>query len=1859
MALTAEQQRELMLRLANRAAERNIPPERIDAALREWNSRIEAGEDVFSGLISRAREINTARKEFNQPTPEWAPSISQEANRVPGSPSPVIQNRNNARLKAWEYEQEADKYREQGVPLDDIRNASINAQSAAARALIGAGVGAGQLVDPVGSAVGRNQAAQDAAFGTIDRLREGERTRVSRGGGGLLGSLAGGFATLGLGGLTSGQDVLAESGTLPQALAAQAVDTAAVEAGLLAGKLVPNAGTLTRMGAQGAASAATGVGARAAKNEFVPLALRQDPFDPEAVAGDIGGGMAGGLFPNKPRARAPEITPRTGDPATDAGIAATESLMRKPSSPPRDVDFGEVDPSKPFRQGFELPRRDFSTTPRETVDASAFVNEPRKQDDIERAYAQRLQERRALEDAAYAQRDVSDRALYQELPGIEPTEPVRGAAQQDVPRGVPLDADQLSVLRDQLRQREEPAPEAPPSVPQPFSPSFAPDPRNAAYGVKPTELVDAPLPDVAHLNQKPRKITPSADWTYDRTRPLAEQVPPEVRAQVDADNTAARAVVDEQVQVARPFSGAPDSPPPRLLGNLSRQMEDVFNTNNVPYAVRDAYEAGSLRTGDALGAFMDDPDGMYQGADQFKGLVRHLAGLGDQLGGMDSPVVRLDLSDARHADAFERNDKPASAGGFFDRDTNTIYMLTDTPTPSLLVHEVAHAITTRVLDMGSRDKLTGPARQAYTEFSTTFDSLKPQLEKLAGGQTDKAYGLQNLYEYMSEFYSNPRFRESLRAFKLSPENVQGLGLGRLAIAKMRNLYDATVKFVRQSLGLPERAESALDVLFTAQQRFTDAVDPQTAARSRAENSGGPAVPGPRIEEAGIVPRAVADAARIAAVGDGLVPQVRQAKEIASGTRAVGVEKANVIGNVFQRETKNMAAEGRKAFLANIDTAIKNADKPEGLEALKRVEAVSPAFGQVVRDFANGRFDGAMLYRDNILSNPNATAVDKALAQTVYETANSWLHRAYLQNERPELGPLKIKLAEKAAAKIARGAAPFNREKAALGQLEAVKSWARDKFLPTDLSKLNATQLEDLFKFYTNKSVHEVAPLETFGDANPKELRKAFMRGEIEKIMAKNGSPDEAVNQIVNALAGVSTSVPAARYFKNLREGSDVKATREPVPEALRKFWGEIENPVARMMVSTINQASINGQMSALRTLRKEGMGTLFHEGIGHKDATEILEGDKMGPLQGLRTTPNVKSALDSMVQAGVFLGPWTGVFLADPTGRGALAKVGAQAAGTLQKVMTARKYAQVVGNVIGRFVINGAGSVLQAVSNGNVNPVYLAQGIADMPKLINLSKKTSLDPQIAKYLKYGIAEASNIEDTYSPQAKQVLTHLADEGAFLKPDTLPQAIAAGIKAVGARGKDAARLVSEVYGAADLWSKLANFRAEEAFWTDYNAKHGGIEDVPRFVADRINNTNITPRRASPVAKVSDFVGASTFLPYSTEVLRTAYNNLAYGFSDLREGVSKGRPELIAHGAKRVLGTSAAIGLGTKALGAVVSGGLGVLGVAASMMGDDDERRKYLGKSQFGSGSSPMVIKDTSGKEYTLEAGSLNPYDPAAKPITTLIKALGKSDPKEQLDGLKEAQRAFTGMLSQNSAWGLMSRAISGDTPSIAKSNPRYYNAVLEHLVNDGGLSVQDANRAINASQIGTPKGATEAYKGLTEDTDRPIKTLMALGTGVNRFDVAKNIENYDGPKFQADLLKAKRGYSDMLKADFQVREDRVEDAFKGALKNVVEPYAFLKSAVAAAKAQGKSEADVIKSLKLGRVPSRAVRSIVNGESPSVGLILADIQEDIRRDMLRDPSEETSARAIRNRKMLEDLVKKYGSMTIDDAVSDDYGE
>lgn len=1866
MAYTAEQQRELLLRMANAAAAKGVPAERIDAKLKEFNTRIESGEDIFSGVLDRARELTQTKRNFNKATPSWAPSVGMEADNLRMSPNKMYAGGYNPDQEAAANLSADKAVQEQANPggFLGFANSAINAGSSAARTLLAAGQTLSELQNPA------TMLSRDATFKTIEDLQKGEETRGSSGPGSVAGSFVGGIGTLGLGAIASGQDVIRKGGTLNEALAATAIDAAQVEAGLAAGKLLPNAGVASRMAAQGAAGGVSGIGARALKNQIVPESMKQDVFDPAALAFDIGGGAIGGIVPDG------AAKTRTGDPAIDAGIAATEQLMRRRSE---KVD---VDVNKPFTKDFTVPKVDFSTTPKETVDASPLQAEVQKRADIEDAYKQLQQERLATVDKAYAQRDVFDRAQSQELPGIDPViDPTRSSADQTVPRGTNLSMDQLSILRDQLKQQNK-VPEPAPAVPEGFSTSFASDPRNAApasrvgginapevQGVGETVVRDPRLEQVqSDLNFTSKKASdqkvfgkPSWEWDPKSSEVTVRESRLPTKAKVaTSSDLAAKLAQLEQEPLFNRYRYAPteENATPRDFEELSRsnyaaspqqraslkgvadKVREAGNAYNVADMIISTVKRNPERatTSELFQRFKDNPIT----ADLMKKLKVSVINPED-LASSKSSVIQL-LGPSKDDKSISWGVYHPSTGvAVLGEGFNKAHTGDHGLNPTTLAHEIVHGLTTEVVNAVEKGKISDPkVRAAIDEVGAWREVFGTEVSRLAKG--DKLmndlmqYGQTNVHEFMAVAASDPRVQTVMKNIKVGDVTM----------------WQKFVGSVRKILGLRPKDEVMLDRVLSLTEQIAK-FDVNAKSKDLMQVPGLETVPQrstQKIEQAGLGSR-VSGALRTALVGDGTFPLIRQAKEIASGEKAVGVETATTMGNLYNKETKKFTPEQIATLDKDMDIAIKNSSKPEGKEALARVEQQSKPIAGMIREFAKGRRARGVQYIKNLLENPNVLDSDKGLAYKILNNLDSYLVRAYSQNEFKNYGADKLGLAKSAQKKLSAGKVPFEREQKALDQTNALKAYLKKKYFPDNLDKLNSAQLEDLYKFYTAKEVSDVSPLSDFGDDNPKSLRKEFMRGEISKSLGKVGDLDEAIDQLVDIVAGVNKTAPAARYFKNLREGSDVKSTLDDVPESIRKFWGEAEKPIARMMMTVRNQAAINSQMNALASLHKDGMGTLFKEGPGHEGYTAKIEGEKMGPLQGLHVKPEVKAALESFVQTGDFLNSWKSVFMGDPTGRGALAKLGAESASKIKLLTSARKSASVLGNPLGASIRNLVGSGLQLVANGNVNPKAILQGAGDMAGLINLAGRTEINPQTAKLLKYKLAEASNLEDTYSPSAKRILQKLVDTDGFKTPDTAMQKINEAIKEAGYKGQTAFKVGRELYGAMDLWSKLANFRAEESFWTKYNEKYGGIDDVTKFAADRTNNTNITPGRASPVAKVSDYAGASTFLPYTTEVVRTLSNNLAYGFKDAMDGVQLKRPELIAHGIKRLLGTVSATTAGTSLLAGVVTGGANALGLTAEKMGDDTETKKYLSSGDFSAGSAPISFKDSEGKEYILDAGMLNPYDPAARPINLLIKAAGESDPTKQEKLLKEAYAASSSLLHQNSAWASIGKAIGGKTPSMAKSNEKFYQDSLETLVNDVGMSKEAADRSLNLGSIVAPKGAMELYKSMGENTDPGIKALMGTGVGVNRLDVAKDIANYVGPGFTQDLAEAKKGYTDLLKVDFDVNPKRVEAKFAEAIKDLAEPYNKLQLAVNAAKEQGKSEREILESLKLGRVTNKAVASLMRGQSPTIGLLISDLRQDIKDDLMRDKSGKAAERARRNMSILRDLIIKYKDTTAQEIV------
>jgi hypothetical protein len=213
-------------------------------------------------------------------------------------------------------------------------------------------------------------------------------------------------------------------------------------------------------------------------------------------------------------------------------------------------------------------------------------------------------------------------------------------------------------------------------------------------------------------------------------------------------------LADEQKSIATELAGA-KADAARLApktGTVSQQTEGTLEgefegrarENSPDYELRDTVDL----TGTALEAVQDgrvldalDAVGANSNSPFVKELVKNLRPL----------VMRTKL---RVEDNVTVRGKRAE--GVYDFETNTVTIDSDALTEEALLHEVTHAVTTRLLTVDP-SQLTKEQRAARAELEKLFKSI----------QNDKAfeneYGKKDIHEFASEVMSNKVLRDKLAA----------------------------------------------------------------------------------------------------------------------------------------------------------------------------------------------------------------------------------------------------------------------------------------------------------------------------------------------------------------------------------------------------------------------------------------------------------------------------------------------------------------------------------------------------------------------------------------------------------------------------------------------------------------------------------------------------------------------------------------------------------------------------------------------------------------------------------------------------------------------------------------------------------------------------------------------------------------------------------------------------------------------------------------------------------------------------------------------------------------------------------------
>lgn len=1331
---------------------------------------------------------------------------------------------------------------------------------------------------------------------------------------------------------------------------------------------------------------------------------------------------------------------------------------------------------------------------------------------------------------------------------------------------------------------------------------------------------------------------------------------------------------------------------PPLLSSLGEGKE--VHVVGAPRHLLDKLDKGTLTVDDVLTegqkAVDSDPRGKKEGAH----IIKYLSRLADSIGGRGVKFAVLDNNNPKHLEALQASEdiKNGRFSAFYHPQTNTIYLKPSTRGFNTMVHEATHGIVSKLLDMGKNGELKPAAQEAYNNLNTMFEAIKPELESRLAGLPEgsdlreaKGYGLTNVHEMYSEFFASKVFRDFLKEFKIEktwvdslPENIRGV------FVHAKNMYEVLKKGLSRflastgirshlDLGAGAKAENAYDYLLSSMEELHNSLEAGQSRmlRELSERNTDKAAPdlsflGEQVEtRAGAYPSRedgtttpaqenlrpqrsrLTASLKSGIAGRGLEPVLTNARETLSGDKQEARLRQVTLVNKSIGALEGMGEATKSRVFELLGELESNSASPKSREQFAELKTLSPEIAATAKELLNDRFTNS-----GVLSNLLLESMKKSgkfdqktanIALKIMENSNSWKPSVY---DSKEATLRRRKSALRAEKKLKEKKLLSDEEKDDLAKWQNLNTWIRNTTYGNaeQLKKLSTDDLRAIYE----ANIKDAPSLKGLD----KDAQRDLMIGYISDYNSKIVDIDQAVRNLADSIAGFGGSRdPLIKYFNGLKYDSGVLATKEQVPKVIREFWGEITNPLLRLIEGHTKQLLQISQVKALNSLRESGLGTLFTDRVDTHMNTR-MQGSNYGALEGLYTTPEIHQAMGDIMDFGRQA---TGVMDSLLSGRDLTNTSLAGMEKVLWAWVNATRAVKTSTTVLnaGAWWRNLEGSTLQVVSNGNINPASYAKGMEAMTGLVGITQKSSVNPLSAKMIKLGLGEASQIADTYSAKntrALDILKTILDEHPEASPGKVRKLLDAG-----GHGKD---VVKELYGALDLWTKFANFFNDLEQVREFN-KRNDIEmseqQLERYVADRTKQTNITYSRSPKVLKVLESLGNTQFANYYYEVFRTSLNNIGLGIQDTLKGIKYGDAAYTAHGLKRLVGTVTAITAGTAIYTAITKATMAALGLAATEEADKKEIEEYRKESGFQDPTTSLEFKDpNTGGIFSFDAASINPYDPMAKVVLPALKAI--ADPANADEYGAEIAKNMGNLINRTPLIGGVTKALSGKSPSLKNTSPAAYDALVDMGVNGLGISVDIMDRVINATNALVPKQIKEVARAVS--TEGSLSTKLAIGSGAGVYEVSpeKDVTNFLGPAFQAQLREAKEDYKDLMTSRIPVTKGALDKRFLQAIKDIAKPYASLDKAVKAQVALGRSKEDIIRAM-MGKNIEKSVAQMLYEGKATPALIVYDNMLDTAKTEIKQldnrPKERQAAEDRWQKKLsaIEEIATKYSKYSFEE--------
>jgi hypothetical protein len=1767
----------------------------------------------------------------------------------------------------------------EATPTGLLAFADRNAKSAA-DAMYRGELGALQLgynLDPGARALllGRDEKADAADFAKaaqLEREKEDYSPSAAEGTtGNIAGSFGSGLLTLGADMFNRPFDVTRDTGSLAKGYEDLAVTAPEYMATMALGKIP---GALPARIVGGAAGGAS-IDAAATATRNAIGEKHEDVFDPERLAYAAGGGAAmGALGEGKPSVRKPLPT---RDPDIKAGAEAGTKANEKRAAEtePKQSDLFNNE------EAYGVDMFDSKTVPADVIESrrkqAELANEnkelpQRSKDedlDLEKNYLFSQNERLrnlAAEEPKVSTDDMWDvgakGVVEQKLADPNANAAMAGAFEQaGLRRGLGLGD---TNLYPDIRSK---AGSAPARAGEPFAPSRNTTVEQTAEQGNLELPLQQDLFNGTRANEAPRTAAPVTPAVTAATRSPVEKLTPKQRAQKLLDD------INEDEGAAHPAPATNSS------------------GRRLPYSVLDAADGGELTSQHVIDSVADNHESIYNEAPHAQAYAKVLRDAGNKLGGLDTKIEVIDPNNItpEHQAVIDRLNNGDSAipfdksAGVYDPKTNKIYINgKGNLSMDTLMHESTHGITHRAISLGENGKLEGPAKHAFDRLNVLFDTLKPHLEArgpevhsdfvkagvrpdLAANRVENAkYGLTNLHEMMSEMFSNGKFRAYLKGLKLDAIDQGKLGMGRLALGKVRNMYEAVVKNVRDMLGLSPKADNALDALFSSSHDFLHSFSDKEASAIATHNNreGAPAFkPSEQFKPTVTDPlsrtQKLKELAKVPFKRfDSTFQTVRKYREEANSKSTAAAHEATELGKSLHNVMQKEGAPNDKVldYLGKKDMSV--------LDAYPKTKAVADKFDVT-------RQENRKELARQIVSNPNATAKDVEFAEHIYHNPG-YLMRKY-QGEKYTADVMRT--AQKAEALEAKGKELTPAQQKAKEIVDGARQVIKQNMLPA--ADFETKQLSSLKKMAKDLGLNANKALQKAGDKLSTDEKREVVKQLIKDFLPDDAAVKRAEDGLLLQVAGVveNKGLSVARYFRNARLGN-ILTEREAVPPQIRALWGEVSDAASQVAHTYLKQETGIIQLKQQAKLHDLGLekGWLREGKFSEDGFTAKLNGRKMGSLQNLYTTPMVKRMLDSTVQISKASDSWlTATFSGNEAGDKAmfLAK---KAGAVIPRAVTGFKiFTMALDPLYWQMCAYGGPSIM--LTHGTLNPRLAIRGLAahiaelnpDSIKLMPEAAAKQVKSDLDLIRRYGLSEPNASGEYYKflegRYLKEALESGGEEGfAKMFQRTMGAAVSAPT-----------RIGMHLMSLGDGWAKRAAFLHRIEVMDAFNERQGTKPTNPKElkeyydnlhsdVADWVKDTTITYGRAPVLARISEsYAGTSKGLVYVTETTRNLYNGIAHGLADFRMGMEAKDATMILHGTKQLMGSVTAGTMVAGVIGKTVGVGLAALGLASSPIASDDEKQKLL--QQKGSRFEGQKVEEITGTgddkhNYLHSSGDMFDYyyqfSEATHVITDAIAKHERGEKVDLDDVTHKALGAYIGTLWRGSLMNTLIKEYNAILPGWQNDVPKFTEAERTTIKNGLNLSEANVNRAIvavDAVMPGMIKRWLQASESKGNDT---IKNLMRSGFSITAVPKDAGLSDKTADKVKNRLIDAGIDFAKTVSNPADYSKEAISESYKKAFKQNYDVLKDLQGAISYAKSNHLTNGDIMKSMMIGKIPEDAIVQAYTGKLNPAEMMYKDLTSKLK-DQLQstdDPErkQQLISRYSARMRQLGGLTQEYMKLT-----------